>query len=104
GSEDLIRALTSVPHDARGWDYTDAFGLAVSGLPQQAAPQTAIQDPSQAGVNRKRAVSYAIKVGAVDPRLPTVTHRGPSVTWSTSGPRGVGRRHVARSYAVRMDG
>lgn len=85
----------------RGWDYTDAFGLAVAGIPQQQAPQTAIRLPGAQAGDRKRAVSYAVKVGATDPRLPVVTHRGPSVTWATSGPRHVPRRHIARSYAVR---
>ncbi len=102
GAEELIRALTSVPHDHRGWDLTDAFGLALSGVPHQSAPATRIAPAHAADTDRKRAVSYAVKTVARDPRSPVVSHAGPSVQWrSGPGRRGADRRTIAAGYAMR---
>ena len=60
GQGELIEALLSVPHNKAGWDYTDAFGLALEGLPRGRAERSELRELEESPAV-KRARSYAVR-------------------------------------------
>lgn len=103
GQRELVDALLSVPHDKAGWDYTDAFGLALSGLPPSRADRTPLEVPEHAEAGRRRALSYASRAPE-DASRPIPIRPGAGVPllpggWESSREEAVAKaKRVGRSY------